>query len=232
MIFKMSNQIYVSHMCFKVRFINVLGFIECECFNWKTKFIVCKHIHTLMSLYNNSLFGIVCMCAGVHIYIYIYICICVRKRVCVTHILVCTHTWTLHVCMSHAFHTLVLSVRLRARVCVLPSEMECVIFYSRKIAHRANVICCIMYPTLIYFYLILSYLILSYLILSYLIWSHLHLISSHLISISSHLISSHLISSHPISSYLILSLIHIMACRLFGAKALCEPMLNYCWLDH
>ena len=45
------------------------------------------------------------------------------------------------------------------RVCVLPSEMECVLFYSRKIAHRANVICCIMYPTLNKFYLILSYLI-------------------------------------------------------------------------
>ena len=122
------------------------------------------------------------------------------------------------------FHTLVLSVRLRARVCVLPYEMECVIFYSRKIAHRANVICCIMYPTLIDFF---SYLILSYLISSHLISSHLHLISSHLISshlisshlisshlifISSHLISSHLISSHLISSYLISSHL-ILSCH-------------------
>ena len=27
------------------------------------------------------------------------------------------------------------------------------------------------------------------------------------------------------------SLVQIMACRLFGAKPLCEPMLSYCQLD-
>ena len=43
-----------------------------------------------------------------------------------------------------------------ARVCVLLSEMGCVLFYSWKIAHRANIICCIMYPTLNKSYLILS----------------------------------------------------------------------------
>ena len=53
------------------------------------------------------------------------------------------------------FHMLVQFVCVR--VCVLPSEMECVLFYSRKIAHQANVICCIMYPTLNEFNLILSY---------------------------------------------------------------------------
>ena len=61
-----------------------------------------------------------------------------------------------HVYVS-CFHMLVQFVYVR--VCVLPSEMECVLFYSRKIAHRANVICCIMYPTCgNKFYLILSYL--------------------------------------------------------------------------
>ena len=50
------------------------------------------------------------------------------------------------------------------RVCVFPSEMECELFYSRKIAHRANVICCIMYLTLNKFYLI-------NLILSYTVWT-------------------------------------------------------------
>ena len=67
-------------------------------FKWKTTFFVCKHILILMNLYNNSLLGIICMCAGD-----IYMCVCVRLRVCVTHIRVYTHTRTLHVYMSHAF---------------------------------------------------------------------------------------------------------------------------------
>ena len=67
-------------------------------FKWKTTFFVCKHILILMNLYNNSLSGIICMCAGD-----IYMCVCVRIRVCVTHIRVYTHTRTLHEYMSHAF---------------------------------------------------------------------------------------------------------------------------------
>ena len=123
-------------------------------FKWKTTFFVCKHILILMNLYSNSLFGFICMCAGD-----IYMCVCVRIRVCVTYIRVYTHTWTLHVYMYHAFTCW---CSLCMCVCVLPSEMEYVLFYCRKIAHRA-VICCIMYPTLNKFCLILSYL-LSYLI--------------------------------------------------------------------
>ena len=90
--------------------------------------------------------------------------VCPYTRVCYPH--TCVHTYTnfAHVYVS-CFHMLVQFVCVR--VCVLPSEMECVLFYSRKIDHRANVICCIMYRTLNKFYLILSYLILSYLILSY-----------------------------------------------------------------
>ena len=49
-------------------------------FKWKTTFFVCKHILILMNLYNNSLLGIICMCAGD-----IYMLVCVRIRVCVTH---------------------------------------------------------------------------------------------------------------------------------------------------
>ena len=67
-------------------------------FKWKTTFFVCNHILILMNLYNNSLLGIFCMCAGD-----IYMCLYVRIRVCVTHIRVYTHTRTLHVYMSHAF---------------------------------------------------------------------------------------------------------------------------------
>ena len=93
-----------------------------------------------------------------YIYISVCVCVCVRICVCVTHIRVCTQTWTLHVYMSHAC-TCWCSLCVCARVCVLPSEMECVLFYIRKIAHRANVICCIMCPTLNKCYLISSYLI-------------------------------------------------------------------------
>ena len=94
------------------------------------------------------------MCRG-----HIYVRMCPYTRVCYPH--TCVHTYTnfARVYVS-CFHMLVQFVCVR--VCVLPSEMECVLFYSRKIAHRANVICCIMYPTLNKFYLILSYL-LSYL---------------------------------------------------------------------
>ena len=67
-------------------------------FKWKTTFFVCKHILILMNLYNNSLSGIICMCAGD-----IYMCVCVRIRVCVTHIRVYTHTRTLQEYMSHSF---------------------------------------------------------------------------------------------------------------------------------
>ena len=121
-------------------------------FKWRTTFFVCKHILILMNLYNNSLYGIICMCAGD---IYTYICVCVRIRVCVTHICVHTYMNFARVYVS-CFHMLVQFVCVR--VCVFPSEMECVLFYSRKKAHRANVICCIMYSTLNKFHLILSYL--------------------------------------------------------------------------
>ena len=92
------------------------------------------------------------MCRG-----HIYVRMCPYTRVCYPH--TCVHTYTnfARVYVS-CFHMLVQFVCVR--VCVLPSEMECVLFYSRKIAHRANVICCIMYPTLNKCYLILSYLIL------------------------------------------------------------------------
>ena len=84
-----------------------------------------------------------------------YVRMCPYTRVCYPH--TCVHTCTnfVRVYVS-CFHMLVQFVCVR--VCVLPSEMECVLFYSRKIAHRANVICCIMYPSLNKFYLILSYL--------------------------------------------------------------------------
>ena len=84
---------------------------------------------------------------------------CPYTRVCYPHARVHTYTNFARVYVP-CFHMLVQFVCVR--VCVFPSEMECVLFYSRKIAHRANVICCIMYPTLNKFYLILSYL--SYLI--------------------------------------------------------------------
>ena len=67
-------------------------------------------------------------------------------------------------------------VWVRMCVCVCFAHLcLCALFiYSRTIAHRANVICCIIkfilpYPILSY--LILSYLILSYLILPCPIWS-------------------------------------------------------------
>ena len=118
------------------------------------------------------------MCRG-HIYIYIWVC--VRIRVCVTHIRVCTHTWTLHVHMSHDF-TCWCSLCLCAPmcVCVLPSEMECVLFYSRKIGHRA--ICCIMYPSLNTYYLISSHLISSHLTLPHLTWPHCLILSNLILS--------------------------------------------------
>ena len=74
-------------------------------FKWKTTFFVCKHILILMNLYNNSLIGIICMCAGdIYMRVCVRIRVCVtRIRVCVTHIRVYTHTRTLHVYMSHAF---------------------------------------------------------------------------------------------------------------------------------
>ena len=80
---------------------------------------------------------------------------CPYTRVCYPHTRVHTYTNFARVYVP-CFHMLVQFVCVR--VCVFPSEMECVLFYSRKIAHRANVICCIMYPTLNKFYLILSYL--------------------------------------------------------------------------
>ena len=90
-----------------------------------------------------------------------YICAYVSVYACVLPTYVCTHIHELCTCiclmLSHAG-----AVCVCACVCVLPSEMECVLFYSRKITHRANVICCTMYPTLNKFYLILSYIILSY----------------------------------------------------------------------
>ena len=88
-----------------------------------------------------------------------YICAYVSVYACVLPTYVCTHIHELCTCiclmLSHAGADCVC-----ACVCVLPSEMECEPFYSRKMAHRANVICCIVYPTLNKFYLILSYLIL------------------------------------------------------------------------
>ena len=58
-----------------------------------------SHIrYTIMSLYDNSLFGILCMCAWD-----IYMCVCVRKHVCVNHIRVCIRTWALHMYMPHPF---------------------------------------------------------------------------------------------------------------------------------
>ena len=66
---------------------------------------------------------------------------CPYTRVCYPH--TCVHTY-MNFARAYVscFHMLVEC----ACECVLPSEMECVLFYSRKIAHRANVICCIMYP--------------------------------------------------------------------------------------
>ena len=108
-----------------------------------------------MNLYNNSLFRyFLHVCRG-----HIYVRMCPYTRVCYPHARVHTYTNFARVYVP-CFHMLVQFVCVR--VCVFPSEMECVLFYSRKIAHRANVICCIMYPTLNKFYLILSYLILSY----------------------------------------------------------------------
>ena len=90
------------------------------------------------------------MCRG-----HIYVRMCPYTCVCYPHTRVHTYTNFARVYVP-CFHILVQFVCVR--VCVFPSEMECVLFYSRKIAHRANVICCIMYPTLNKFYLILSYL--------------------------------------------------------------------------
>ena len=89
------------------------------------------------------------MCRG-----HIYVRMCPYTRVCYPHTRIHTYTNFARVYVP-CFHMLVQFVFVR--VCVFPSEMECVLFYSRKIAHRANVICCIMYPTLNKFYLILSY---------------------------------------------------------------------------
>ena len=80
-------------------------------FKWKTTFFVCEHILILMNLYNNSVFGIICMCVWD-----MYLCVCVRIRVCVTRIRVYTHTWALHVYMSHAF-TCWCSMCVRVCVC-------------------------------------------------------------------------------------------------------------------
>ena len=70
-------------------------------FKWKTTFFVCKHILILMNLYNNSLLGIICMCAGD-----IYMCVCVRIYACVLPTYVCTHIHELCTCiclmLSHA----------------------------------------------------------------------------------------------------------------------------------
>ena len=61
-----------------------------------------------------------------------YICAYVSVYAGVSHIRVCTHTWTcVHVYMSHAF-TCWCSLCVCVCVCVLPSEMECLLFYSRK----------------------------------------------------------------------------------------------------
>ena len=81
---------------------------------WKTIFFVCKHILILMTLYNNSLFGIVCMCAGD---IYIYVRMCPYTRVCYPH--TCVHTYMnfARVYVS-CFHMLALFVRVRACVCL------------------------------------------------------------------------------------------------------------------
>ena len=91
--------------------------------------------------------------------------VCFRIRAWVTLMRECTHTWTLHVYMSNAFTWWYISC-VCARMCVLSSEMECVLFYSRKIAHRANVICCIIYPISNKFYLILSILYTQHLSIS------------------------------------------------------------------
>ena len=40
-------------------------------------------------------------------------------------------------------------------VCVFPSKMACAVFCRRKITHRTNIICCIMYPILNIIYIIL-----------------------------------------------------------------------------
>ena len=86
-----------------------------------------------------------------------YICAYVSVYACVLPTYVWAHIHELCTCLclmlSHAG-----AVSVCACVCVLPSEMECVLFYSRKIAHPTNVICCIMYPTLNKFYFILSIL--------------------------------------------------------------------------
>ena len=92
-----------------------------------------------------------------------YICAYVSVYACVLPTYVCAHIHEPCTCicliLSHAG-----AVCVCACMCVLPSEIKCVLFYSRKIAHRANVICCIMYPILNKKNL--SYLTLSYLILS------------------------------------------------------------------
>ena len=87
-----------------------------------------------------------------------YICAYVSVYTCVLPTYACAHILELCTYMSHAFTCW---CSLCACASVLPSEMECVLFHSPKIAHRANVICCIMYPT----WINLSYLILIYLIL-------------------------------------------------------------------
>ena len=70
-----------------------------------------------------------------------------------------SNLWGLgHISEDHWQHDDVIIFRVTGHLCwEFTGEMECVLFYSRKIAHRANIICYIMYPTLNKFYLILSY---------------------------------------------------------------------------
>ena len=151
MIFDMHN--YVIHLCFKVQFVSPLlpyALYSVNALKWKTTFFVCN-LYLWICIIIFYLVSSACVPGT-------YICAYVSVYACVLPTYMCTHIHELCMCiclmLSHAG-----AVYVCARVCVLPSEMECVLFYSRKIAHRANAICCIMYLTLNKFYLILSSLI-------------------------------------------------------------------------
>ena len=143
-----------------------MSFVHVLDYNWWTSSV----FYSLGALYlkrmTETATGIISLLPCIILYIYVYVTALFDSvsmwvlgnkymrvyliGVCVTHICRCIYVYVF----------LGSSCDMRCRLCVLacvfPSEIECVLFYRRKIAYQDYVSCCILYQILNLMKLILS----------------------------------------------------------------------------